>query len=138
MKNTLITLTIIAGYMIAAYFQLQDWWLLARLALGILIGLFILYVDTSFLQTYYRKEGEPLVTRSALFLLAFAVLAIFILSSSGSLIGMGIIVGMSSYYLVQLKSFNFGSQVKLSESELRLSQRIFMGFLLLVLIFSLL
>ncbi|MCA9369768.1 MAG: hypothetical protein H6774_01855 [Pseudomonadales bacterium] len=68
---------------------------LAPLSIGIALGLGILIVDQLFLSQYYLESGETqLITRSVIFLLILIPLSIFVLTSSGSLVGMGMMIGL--------------------------------------------
>lgn len=59
---------------------------------GIAIGVGLLWFDELFLRKWYGDE--QLITRSPLFLLTYVPLALFVVTSTGSRIGMGLVLGM--------------------------------------------
>lgn len=65
--------------------------------LGSYIGNVLLWADSKFLYPSYNELQtfpQKLITRSILFVLAFTGAALFILSSSGSSLGAGIVMGL--------------------------------------------
>jgi hypothetical protein len=77
-------------------------WLFLQWSLGILVGVGILLADRLWLVKWYTEEIGPtpngdrqLITHSGLFLASFVVVAFFVLSSSGSFIGSGVVGGMA-------------------------------------------
>jgi len=67
-------------------------------------GLFLMLGDEKYLQTIYADELEKkiLITRSPLFLLILPLLSIFMLTSTGSLAGMGLIMAINLVVLIEI------------------------------------
>lgn len=103
---------------------------------GLLLGWVILEADESYFHKYYLEEEQmsleqkPLITRSVLFMLALIPLGFYLLTSTGSVIGVGVFVSIVSglalemyVYRSQIEVFHqrFLSQLqkKLSESDLQ-------------------
>jgi len=68
---------------------------------GWYLGVFLLILDKQKLYQFYYKEIHEkndrfarLITRSFFFLLAYVILAIFLITSSGSPLGIGLIMGI--------------------------------------------
>lgn len=64
---------------------------------GFYLGNLLLWVDGKFLYPYYnelRTEPKQLITRSAMFIIAYVFLALFVVTSSGNFIGTGMIFGI--------------------------------------------
>lgn len=71
------------------------WW-----AFGCILGLGMLVSDKLWWWRYYQNEvagasGQYRITRSVLFLAALVPLVIFVITSSGSLVGMGLVTGIT-------------------------------------------
>jgi hypothetical protein len=66
-------------------------WSLILLAVGLVVGNLLIFGDRKWLKTYYG--GQDLMTQSLLFLLAMAPLGLFVVTSTGSWLGIGIVVG---------------------------------------------
>ncbi len=71
--------------------------------IGLLLGMFLLEADEKFLFKYYieadsqaEDKQKRLVTRSLLFLLLLFPLGLFLLTSTGSAIGVGIFLSITS------------------------------------------
>lgn len=63
--------------------------------IGSIVGLFLLWFDCRFLVSYYRTpELSQAISRSPIFLLTLIPLAIFINTSTGNMIGRGIIISL--------------------------------------------
>ncbi len=75
---------------------ISNWLSIFWLLLGGIIGLLLLKVDEKYLLVQYRLDENDtnLVTRSPLFLLVYAGLAIYILTSTDQFIGYGVIFGI--------------------------------------------
>ncbi len=117
---------------------------------GFYLGNILLWADGAFLYPYYnelRTEPKQLITRSATFILAYILLALFVITSSGSYIGMGIVLGIGLTLFAELYSCKdnpelfhqqFLSQLKrtLSQEEItKLVHAFGVTLLLLTLIF---
>lgn len=66
-------------------------WSLILLAIGLVVGNLLVNIDRQWLQPYYG--GRDLMTQSLLFLLVMAPLGLFVVTSTGSLLGVGLVVG---------------------------------------------
>lgn len=74
---------------------------------GASLATLILIADELIVSKYYREDttDTSLVTRSALFLLAYIPLALFVVTSSGSLIGLGLILALGVSIVIELLSY---------------------------------
>jgi len=78
--------------------------------IGLYLGVALLVADEKWLYKFYIEKSDlarsdykvQLVTRSMLFLLVYIPLSIFVITSSGSLIGQGLILGMGIIWLVEM------------------------------------
>jgi hypothetical protein len=95
----------------ALYYFLQvepndrSYWQVIILLAGFYLGNLLLWADSKFLYNYYnelRTLPQQLITRSIVFLIAFAVLSIFMITSSGNLIGIGMILGIGVTLAIEL------------------------------------
>jgi hypothetical protein len=75
------------------------WWLMGEIALGWLIGWIVLWADDRWSQRWY--ESAP-ITRSIWFLLVFVALAIYVATSTGSLVGIGLVESMLTWYVLEI------------------------------------
>ncbi|GEM_PF-1749272 len=90
------------------------------LAAGMYAGALILWMDENWLYEYYREqEGQPptpelseapeapaapakkLITRSLLFILSLLPLGVFMMTSTGSTLGVGMLLGLAVFLLVE-------------------------------------
>lgn len=86
----------------------QSYWLVVLFVLGTYIGNIILWADGAFLYARYNELQtfpQKLITRSILFVLAFTAAAFYILTSSGSSLGAGIIIGLGISLLGEMIVF---------------------------------
>ena len=91
----LFSLLMGGGYLLVK--GLDSWVTLLWVLAGLYGGILLLWADEAIAYPKYQvMDGEHigLVSRSTLFLLSFIPLAIFMLTSSGSLLGMGLILGI--------------------------------------------
>lgn len=75
----------------------QSYWQVVWFVLGSYIGNLLLWIDGAVLYPRYNElqtYPQKLITRSILFVLAFCGAALFILTSSGSSLGAGIVIGL--------------------------------------------
>ena len=72
------------------------WWQAAMFVGGLVAGMALLTLDKNVLYRYYTEDQTvpQLMTRSLIFLLALIPLSLFVVTSSGSLIGSGLILGL--------------------------------------------
>ena len=82
---------------------LQHWLNLVWLLLGGMIGISLWWLDELVGLTYYRRNelDTELITRSPVFILVFAVIALFVVTSTDQHIGFGVIWGLSASLLVE-------------------------------------
>lgn len=74
---------------------------------GMLLGVALLYLDEFWAHSRYKVldgEAVPLISRSVLFILAYLPLAFFLLTSSGSILGMGLILGIGVQLALEMLS----------------------------------
>ncbi|MDQ3008936.1 MAG: hypothetical protein M3Q81_05095 [bacterium] len=91
---------IFAGlYYLKAEQVLQSFWLL----MGFVLGWLLLSLDEMYGQAIYKEKiqtempsvsARSLITRSIIFIGAFLVTALFIITSSGQLLGIGMVLGI--------------------------------------------
>ena len=75
----------------------QKYWQVLLFVLGSYLGNLLLWVDGKYLYPRYNElqtYPQKLITRSILFVLAFTGAALFILTSSGSSLGAGLVIGI--------------------------------------------
>lgn len=75
------------------------------LLIGFYIGNIFMWVDGQFLYPYYnelRTEPKQLITRSAAFILVYIVLTLFVITSTGNYIGIGLVFGIGLTLLSEL------------------------------------
>lgn len=89
--------------------------------IGSVLATVLLVGDQLIFSKYYNEnKNDPyLVTRSTLFLLAFIPLSFFVVTSSGSIIGLGLILTLATSLLVEMWTFRHATQ---TFQELYLSQ----------------
>lgn len=72
---------------------------------GFYLGNLLLWADGKFLYPFYNELQtipKQLITRSALFILVYIVLGIFVITSSGQFLGVGMILGIGLTLLSEL------------------------------------
>ncbi len=75
----------------------QSYWQVVLFVIGSYLGNLILWLDGAFLYARYNELQtlpQKLITRSILFVAAFTGAALFILTSSGSSLGAGLVIGL--------------------------------------------
>lgn len=75
----------------------QSYWQVVLFVIGSYFGNLLLWIDGAILYPRYNELQtfpQKLITRSILFVLAFTGAALFILTSSGSSLGAGIVIGL--------------------------------------------
>lgn len=76
--------------------------------IGGLLGVGLLFLDESFLAERYQEQGvdtNVLITRSVLFLLAVVPLSVYLVTSSGSSLGVGLLLGIVSGLFVEMLAY---------------------------------
>ncbi len=107
LKTTLakfILLGLLAGAFFFFTLEAKLIWLpLVQFSLGLLVGVGLLKFDKVVLAPRYNDETHQFViTRSFLFLIAFAAAAVLMVTSSGSIVGNGLALGIASSLLVEM------------------------------------
>lgn len=103
-----ISLGIVTVYSLLAAWRLAQWPFIIQFDLGLVIGVALMWLDEFWAYRWYQVEpqnghqGKQLVTRSVVMGLGYLVLAIWLLTSSGSLIGMGLITSILLVYSLEL------------------------------------
>lgn len=122
----------------------------ALLGLGMYLGVALSWLDEHVFYSYYRSDSPEqnqwpqLATRSLLFVLTLIPLGIFIVSSTGSELGVGVLLGFAIVILSEMNwlhrfvdefhaHFLWQLKRRLNEQEIR---QIFLAFGLATLIFS--
>lgn len=140
-------------YLLAALDAQASWMATVLLVLGMYGGFGLLLADVEWLHQFYQEPSTQTpehelfspkyITRSALFMLTLFPLTIFILTSTGSSIGMGMLLGILlglSLEMFSLRSNSvefqaqFLSQVKrpFSAEEIEWIALLFCGFSILI------
>lgn len=109
-KTLLLELIWIGLYAGVAWFMSGSWEETALLSAGLVGGVVVLLADTLWLYRFYHSQTDaqsyqPLITRSVMFLAAFVLLSIFVVTSSGSLVGMGLVLGLGAGLLTEMLLF---------------------------------
>jgi hypothetical protein len=82
-------------YVPVFYFAFADVFMFAWFVVGVLGGVFLMWIDEKLLFRYYTEATQVhLITRSPMFIAAYVPLAVFVITSSGSAIGVGLIQGI--------------------------------------------
>lgn len=101
-KNKIIAYLV---YVTPFFFVVSPWMRFALFAVGVLLGYALLIFDRVRLFKFYNEDEELeqaeqnqrdpfLVTRSTLFLLALIPLGLFVITSTGSALGGGLMMGL--------------------------------------------
>lgn len=92
----------------------ENWQMFGLLAVGLMLGLFVSFFDRQWLSKYYRQDQKkpdhsdssqpesvttavanlPFATRTTLFLLILVPFSLFIVTSTGSPLGVGLTIGL--------------------------------------------
>ena len=90
-----VAIVFFAITLVLSFSQLLSLWLgVLLLFVGLVFGLLLNQIDREFLHHLYRSDpNDGLVTQSILFLGLFFLLSVFVVTSTGSLLGGGIIIG---------------------------------------------
>lgn len=119
------------------------YWQVLLLLCGFYLGNLLLWVDGKILYSHYNELQtlpKQLISRSALFLIAYIALAIFMVTSSGNLLGVGMVLGIGVTLATEMWETKIDSelfhrkflfQVKRQLSLIELN-RLVLGFTLFV------
>ena len=76
------------------------------------LGIFLLYIDEQYLYKFYIEKIDlpsetsshlsVLASRNFLFLLILPLLSVFVITSSGSILGIALILAINSYLLIEM------------------------------------
>lgn len=90
----------------------ENWWSLISFILAYSMGVVFLFLDEQFLYKFYQEKIDSagyeethfseLASRNFLFLLALPLLSIFVLTSSGSVFGIALIMAINFYLLIEM------------------------------------
>ena len=86
----------------------QSFWLVVIFVIGAYIGNAILWADGALLYARYNELQtlpQKLITRSILFVIAFTAATLLILTSSGSGLGAGIVIGLGISLLGEMIAY---------------------------------
>lgn len=110
------------------------------------LGLFLMLGDEKYLQKLYLDELEEkiLITRSPLFILILPFLSIFVLTSTGSIVGTGLITALNLVILIEIwqlstkedlfnQNFLQNTKKRVNLSEMRIIQIVSSVYFLLIL-----
>lgn len=86
------------------YFAFNDIWSLAFFIAGVVIASLLLWFDQTIGYQYYAEPGQSvqLVTRSPLFIVVMLPVTLFVVTSSGSPLGMGLVLAMGAIICSEL------------------------------------
>lgn len=111
MVKLVLTVLLLAG-LVVFYQAWHNWQSLLIFAGAYLLGAGLLWIDEQYLYQFYQEKidvpgQEPLhfprlITRNLLFLLSLPLLSLFLLTSSGSLPGIALVLSLNFYLLVEM------------------------------------
>jgi len=155
-----IQLIIISIYSGIAYFFVQPLnnWLM--LVIGLILGFLFLLFDEKLGYKYYAQnqqlgvanlssvQNKALISRSIIFLFVFIPLSLFVITSSGSPIGVGMIISMGFIYSQELwqiinspelffQKYLWQTGKRWSGKEIKIFTRIFILIIILLAILAL-
>lgn len=97
---------------IVLYQAWHNWWTLLAFASAYLLGMALLFFDETYFYSFYEEKVDlpkqdashfpELITRTVLFLFVLPLLSIFVVTSSGSLFGIALILALNWYLLIEL------------------------------------
>lgn len=105
----LISLSVL--FLVSAYFgKAVNYFSVLFFSVGIFLGMALLEADEKYAYKYYDPDEKRLVTRSFLFLLSLPPLGLFLLTSTGSAMGVGMFLGIIS--ILSLEFFSFRNNLQ--------------------------
>lgn len=80
------------------------WWHTVLFIIGLVLGLVLMVGDEKIGWKYYQEVNQTthLITRSLLFILAFIPLQVFVVTSTGSYVGVGMVLSIGLVLLTEL------------------------------------
>ncbi|OGJ16800.1 MAG: hypothetical protein A2632_02030 [Candidatus Pacebacteria bacterium RIFCSPHIGHO2_01_FULL_46_16] len=116
LRTTIAKLTLL-GLLAGAFFFLKlgtnlIWFPLLEFSLGLLLGAGLLKFDKVVLAPRYQDEAHTFIfTRSFLFIISFAAVSLWIVTSSGSLVGNGLALGIAGSLLIEMTHLRLDAEV---------------------------
>lgn len=117
-------------YAIPFFFVFHGLGMYLQFCLGLILGFLISNLDR-FLNTFFIQGENPatppsneLITHSVLFLLIYVGLAIYVLTSTGSVIGIGLILGIGLHLCIDLWRYQKDEQKFRQEFLWQLKQQL--------------
>ena len=102
-KLLLPTLLVVAFFFFKLNADITEWKALLTIAAGAYLGVLFLWFDSALMCRQYQENGEvTLITRSLPFILSYAAVAFWMVTSSASLVGSAMAVGIGSSLLVEM------------------------------------
>jgi len=102
-KLLLPTLLVGAFFFFKLNADISEWKALLTIAAGAYLGVLFLWFDSALMCKQYQENGEvTLITRSLPFILSYAAVAFWMVTSSASLVGSAMAVGIGSSLLVEM------------------------------------
>lgn len=130
----LIPIISAVAYTAAYYVVVRDWQLTLWLAIGLVIGCGFYYLDAMILSKKYADPGETPkpISHSVIMLALYWPLAIFVATSTGSLLGLGLILGLGAgltWDIIRLQNnadlfkayFQFPAKTQLNDLEIQVA-----------------
>lgn len=96
---------LVMAYSLIFYLVLQPTERFVFFGIGLLLGWLLLLLDEKKLHQYYQEPtvAQPqLITRSVLFLLGLVPMTLFVVFSTGSLVGAGMVLGINLLLVFEL------------------------------------
>jgi hypothetical protein len=103
---------LLLAFLITFFKAWENWLSLTYFVLSYFFGVIFLFLDEQFLYKFYQEKiGSEvnndlhllmLASRNFLFLLALPFLSIFVLTSSGSIFGIALIMSINFYLLIEM------------------------------------
>jgi len=102
-KLLLPTLLVGAFFFFKLNADIAEWKALLTISIGAYLGVLFLWFDSALMCRQYQENGEvTLITRSLPFILSYAAVAFWMVTSSASLVGSAMAVGIGSSLLVEM------------------------------------
>lgn len=104
LKKYMWHLIVAAGYLLLVFFFTKEIWDFIKLVIGVLLGIIFIIADEEYLYEFYQDDSSSkfIVTRSTLYLLSLVPMALFVFTSSGSFLAIGMISGMLLFLITQM------------------------------------
>jgi hypothetical protein len=95
------------------YFAFWDWVMLILFVVGVVLAVALMWFDQTVGYRYYAEPEKPvqLITRSPLFIVVYIPMTIFVVTSSGSALGTGLVLGIGTILWAELWWWRHYSEV---------------------------